>query len=56
MNWKNYGKGEGKWNIDHILPCASFDLTQESEQHRCFHYNNLQPLWEIDNLKKGAKL
>jgi hypothetical protein len=44
------------FHIDHIIPCASFDLTKLSEQKKCFHYTNLQPLWAIDNIKKGAKL
>lgn len=53
MSWDNYGY-DG-WHIDHIIPCAHFDLTQESEQKKCFHYTNLQPLWAIDNLRKGAR-
>jgi hypothetical protein len=52
MSWGNYGK----WHIDHILPCASFDLTKPEEQLKCFHYTNLQPLWAKDNLSKGSKL
>jgi hypothetical protein len=53
MNWNNYGKYG--WHIDHIRPCASFDLTKSSEQKRCFHYTNLQPLWAKENLSKGRK-
>lgn len=53
MNWDNYGLYG--WHIDHKIPCAKFDLTKEEEQRRCFHYTNLQPLWAVDNLKKGAK-
>ena len=51
MSWENYGE----WHIDHIRPCASFDLTKEEEKYKCFNYSNLQPLWAKDNLKKGAK-
>jgi hypothetical protein len=58
MSWDNYGKGiNGKgmqeWHIDHIRPCASFDLSKPEEQRKCFHYSNLQPLWAIDNLIKN---
>ena len=56
MNWKNHGLGHGKWHIDHIIPCASFDLKCPVQQLACCHYKNLQPLWAIDNIKKGAKL
>jgi len=52
MSWDNHGE----WHIDHIIPCASFDLTKPSEQKKCFHYTNLQPLWARENLQKGARL
>jgi len=52
MTWKNMGE----WHIDHIIPCAVFDLTDPKQQKQCFHYTNLQPLWAIDNLKKSAKI
>lgn len=41
------------WHIDHIKPCASFDLTDAEQQKKCFHFSNLQPLWAIENLQKG---
>ncbi len=54
MSWDNYGLKS--WHIDHIKPCAAFDLLDPEAQRRCFHYSNLQPLWAEDNLAKGAKL
>lgn len=50
-NWKRHG-----WHVDHIRPCASFDLTDLDQQRQCFHYTNLQPLWAFDNLSKGPRL
>jgi len=54
MTWENHGSGNGKWHIDHIRPCASFDLSILENQKECFHYTNLQPLWQEENLSKGA--
>jgi hypothetical protein len=60
MSWANYGKhrtGEPPtWHIDHIRPCASFDLTDPEQQKQCFHYTNLQPLWASENMSKGDSL
>ena len=52
MSWANYGD----WHVDHRLPCAMFDLTQECEQKRCFHFSNLQPMWGHDNIVKSAQV
>jgi hypothetical protein len=54
MSWENYGN-DG-WHIDHIIPCASFDLSKVEEQRICFNYRNLQPLWSKDNMSKSDKL
>lgn len=54
MTWENYGRST--WHIDHIIPCASFDLTDPEQQKKCFHYTNLQPLWAKENISKGAKI
>jgi hypothetical protein len=51
MTWENYGN---VWHIDHIVPCAIFDLSRQSHQERCFHFSNLQPLFAKENLRKSA--
>lgn len=53
MTWENHGV---LWEIDHIKPCASFDLTKEEEQKQCFNYINTQPLYKSDNRSKGDKI
>jgi len=54
MTWDNMGRGG--WHIDHIIPCAYFDLSKPSHQKVCFNWQNLQPLWESDNCAKGDKI
>jgi len=49
MTWENI-------HVDHIQPCASFDLEDPSEQRKCFHYSNLQPLFASDNLRKSDSI
>jgi hypothetical protein len=54
MSWENYGR-EG-WHIDHIMPCAIFDLSKPEHRKRCFHFSNLQPLWAEENRSKHDKV
>ena len=49
MTWENHGK----WHIDHIIPLSSGKT--EDEIIKLCHHTNLQPLWAIDNMKKGSK-
>ena len=50
MNWDN----QGEWHLDHIYPVSL--AKDEDELIRLNHYTNFQPLWAIDNLKKGNKI
>lgn len=51
MTWENYGQ----WEIDHIRPLASFDLTDRNQLLAACNYANLQPLWMRDNRQKSDK-
>src|SRR5262245_6261589 len=51
MSWANYGT---TWHIDHVRPCASFDLSNPLQQRACFNFVNLRPLWKPDNGSKGS--
>lgn len=53
MDWSNYGK---MWEIDHIIPCAAFDLTRPDNQRACFSYTNLRPLLRSENRRKHSKM
>lgn len=51
MSWDN----RPRWHIDHIRPCASFDLSDPEQQKICFHYSNLRPIWKSENMRKHAR-
>lgn len=62
MTWDNYGRGPKDnpralyFEIDHIIPLASFDLTDREQFLKACHYTNLQPLWHHQNRAKGDKM
>jgi len=49
MSWDN----RSEWHLDHITP-MSWGKT-EKEIIALNHYTNFQPLWAIDNMKKGNR-
>ncbi len=53
MTWDNHGS---YWVLDHIIPCAKFDLTNPQQQLECFHFLNIRPLEKRANMIKHAKL
>ena len=57
MTWDNYGRGEGKWTIDHTLAYFSEPNPAKTEEEvlRRSHYTNTKPMWYIDNISKGIK-
>lgn len=53
MNWDNHGI---VWEVDHIIPCSSFDLSIEDNIYKCFNYKNTQPLYKSLNRSKKDKI
>lgn len=49
---------EGKIHIDHKIPLSAHNFTkpEHSDFKKAWALKNLQPMWAIDNMKKGAKL
>jgi Iap family predicted aminopeptidase len=56
MSWDNYGR-KG-WVVDHIIPISlwKYSTCDDREFKQCWCLANLQPLWDIDNLKKKDKI
>lgn len=50
MTWDNYGE----WQVDHIIPLAYQNPTDEQVIER-LHWSNTQPLWKADNASKGHR-
>jgi hypothetical protein len=49
----NYGSG---WHLDHVLPCAKWDMTNDDHIRKCFHWSNLAPLDAKENAAKKDKI
>ena len=43
------------WVLDHVIPISKFDILDEEEFERCFHWSNVQPLTKEQNLRKTNK-
>lgn len=43
-------------HVDHIIPCAAFDMRKVDHQRVCFHYTNLQLLTPAENLSKNGSV
>ena len=49
------GLGEN-YVVDHMMPIDSFDLKDEEELRRCWHWSNLQALLPEANARKNNQL
>jgi len=57
MSWENYGAGQNKWCIDHIVPDSHFSYSsmQDDDFQKSWSLSNLQPMWFNKNSSKGNK-
>jgi len=53
MKFENHGSF---WHIDHVIPCAKFNLENDDEVKHCFRWTNLQPLEANKNIVKNDKI
>lgn len=53
MSWDNYGS---YWHMDHITPCASFDMDNKEQRLKCFNWRNVAPLEGRLNESKHSKI
>jgi hypothetical protein len=57
MTWENWGVyvpgGPRTWQIDHIRPLCTFDLTDPRQQRAACNFTNLRPLDAKENLTRS---
>jgi len=58
MTWENYGKGDGKWQVDHIILLYWFVFKTPKDKgfKKAWALENLRPMWGRDNQLKNNKL
>ena len=56
MTWDDFGKGDGKWNIEHDIPVAFwlaiYPQDPEEAVRVAWSLWNLRPMWESDHKEK----
>lgn len=53
MNWENYGT---YWNIDHLIPIDTFDITCEKEAKKAFNWKNTWAMVSSKNFSKNSNI
>ena len=56
MSWDTYGNRKGQWSLDHIFPLEEADLSNRVHFLAANNWQNLQPLWSTDNVRKGNSI
>lgn len=53
MTLENFGSD---WGLDHIVPVELFDKLNSDELKLCYNFNNIMPMFNVDNRLKGASI
>ena len=53
MTLDNFGSD---WGLDHIVPVDLFDLSNDEDLKLCYNFNNIMPMYNVDNRLKGASI
>lgn len=53
MSWGNYGNRRDQWSLDHIFPLEEAELFDRVQFLAANNWQNLQPLWSPENVRKG---
>ena len=56
MSWESYGNRRDQWSLDHIFPLEEADLFDRVQFLAANNWQNLQPLWAPDNVRKGNSI
>ncbi|MDC3332859.1 hypothetical protein OAV62_01315 [bacterium] len=56
MKFSDFGNDVFSWHMDHVIPCASFNLLDTTDQKHCFHWSNIKPMLKEKNLSKADKI
>lgn len=52
FTWEDYNN---EWEIDHVVPCSQFDITDDNQKYQCFNWRNMKPESKSFNKKKWTK-
>jgi len=53
MTISNYGK---VWEMDHVIPCAWFDVSREDHRYACMHVSNVNPEFRSENRRRAVSV
>jgi hypothetical protein len=53
LTWDDYNK---LWEIDHVIPCATFNMQSNDDVYKCFNWKNTKPVSKHLNRTKNSNI